>query len=53
MQTVVIVGNSQTFRYGDYLITPRGYLAKYQVAGPDADASLVGSHPHVPPETME
>jgi precorrin-3B C17-methyltransferase len=33
MQTIVIVGNSQTFRYGDYLVTPRGYLAKYQVAG--------------------
>jgi precorrin-3B C17-methyltransferase len=31
MQTLIIVGNSQTFRYGDYLITPRGYLAKYQV----------------------
>jgi precorrin-3B C17-methyltransferase len=33
MQTIIIVGNSQTFRYGDYLVTPRGYLAKYQVAG--------------------
>ncbi len=32
MQTVVIVGNSQTFRYGDYMVTPRGYLAKYRVA---------------------
>jgi precorrin-3B C17-methyltransferase len=32
MQTVIIVGNSQTFRYGGYLVTPRGYLAKYQVA---------------------
>ena len=32
MQTVVIVGNSQTFRYGGYMVTPRGYLAKYRVA---------------------
>jgi precorrin-3B C17-methyltransferase len=30
MQTIVIVGNSQTHTYGDYLITPRGYLAKYR-----------------------
>jgi len=34
MQTIIIVGNSQTFRYGGYLVTPRGYLAKYQVTGP-------------------
>jgi precorrin-3B C17-methyltransferase len=33
MQTIILVGNSQTFRYGDYLVTPRGYLGKYQVAG--------------------
>jgi precorrin-3B methylase len=31
MQTVVLVGNSQTFTYGPYMITPRGYLSKYQV----------------------
>ncbi len=31
MQTIVIVGNSQTFAYGPYLVTPRGYLNKYQV----------------------
>lgn len=31
MQTVVIVGNSQTFTYGPYMVTPRGYLSKYQV----------------------
>ena len=31
MQTVIFVGNSQTFTYGDYIITPRGYLAKYRV----------------------
>jgi precorrin-3B C17-methyltransferase len=32
MQTLIIVGNSQTFTYGPYMITPRGYLAKYRVA---------------------
>ena len=31
MQTVIIVGSSQTFTYGPYMITPRGYLGKYQV----------------------
>jgi precorrin-3B C17-methyltransferase / cobalt-factor III methyltransferase len=31
MQTVVFVGNSQTFTYGPYMVTPRGYLDKYQV----------------------
>jgi precorrin-3B C17-methyltransferase len=31
MQTVIIVGNSQTYTYGSYMITPRGYLAKYGV----------------------
>jgi precorrin-3B C17-methyltransferase len=35
MQTVVIVGNSQSYTYGQYLITPRGYRNKYggQVEG--------------------
>jgi precorrin-3B C17-methyltransferase len=35
MQTVVIVGNSQTYTYGPYMITPRGYREKYrgQVSG--------------------
>ena len=32
MQTIVIVGNSQTFTYGPYMVTPRGYLNKYQLA---------------------
>jgi precorrin-3B C17-methyltransferase len=31
MQTIVIVGNSQTYTYGPYMLTPRGYLAKYRV----------------------
>ncbi|MFZ5453054.1 MAG: precorrin-3B C(17)-methyltransferase [Thermodesulfobacteriota bacterium] len=36
MQTLVIVGNSQTFTYGPYMITPRGYLSKYQVGEEDS-----------------
>lgn len=37
MQTIVIVGNSQTHAYGSYMITPRGYLTKYgdQVSATD------------------
>jgi precorrin-3B C17-methyltransferase len=31
MQTIIIVGNSQSFAYGPYMVTPRGYLSKYQV----------------------
>jgi precorrin-3B C17-methyltransferase len=35
MQTIVIIGNSQTQVYGQYMITPRGYRNKYrgQVSG--------------------
>lgn len=29
MQSTVIIGNSNTERFGDYLITPRGYEKKY------------------------
>lgn len=29
MQTVVFVGNSRTFSYKSFLVTPRGYLDKY------------------------
>jgi len=32
MQTILIVGNSRSFIYGRYLITPRGYLDKYALA---------------------
>ncbi len=45
MQTIVIVGNSQTFRYGDYLVTPRGYLAKYQVAGKEQPPLFAAGSP--------
>lgn len=29
MQTLVIVGNSRSFTWGDFMVTPRGYLDKY------------------------
>jgi precorrin-3B C17-methyltransferase / cobalt-factor III methyltransferase len=29
MQTIIIIGNSQTYAAGGYMVTPRGYLAKY------------------------
>ena len=31
MQTVIIVGNSRTFTHGSFMVTPRGYLDKYDV----------------------
>jgi precorrin-3B C17-methyltransferase len=31
MQTTVFIGNSTTSRYLDFLITPRGYSAKYRI----------------------
>jgi precorrin-3B C17-methyltransferase len=31
MQTVVIVGNSRTYLHGPFLVTPRGYLDKYDL----------------------
>ncbi len=30
MSTTIIVGKSNTFRFGEWLITPRGYQAKYR-----------------------
>jgi precorrin-3B C17-methyltransferase len=32
MQTIIIVGNSRTYVYGPYMVTPRGYLGKYKVS---------------------
>jgi precorrin-3B C17-methyltransferase len=29
MQSTVFIGNSATTRYGDFLLTPRGYGEKY------------------------
>jgi precorrin-3B C17-methyltransferase len=31
MQSTVIVGNSQTFRWNDWMVTPRGYSEKYEL----------------------
>ena len=32
MQAIVIVGNSATFQHSDFMITPRGYLDKYNLS---------------------
>jgi precorrin-3B C17-methyltransferase len=34
MQTVIIIGNSRTFCHGPFLVTPRGYLDKYDLKYP-------------------
>jgi precorrin-3B C17-methyltransferase len=39
MQTVVVVGNSQTYTYGPYMITPRGYLNKYRVGAARSESA--------------
>jgi len=31
MQSTVIIGNSQTYKWNDLMITPRGYSDKYQI----------------------
>ena len=31
MQSTVIIGNSQTYRWNDLMITPRGYASKYEI----------------------
>jgi precorrin-3B C17-methyltransferase len=31
MQTIIIIGNSQTYAAGGHMITPRGYLDKYEL----------------------
>ncbi|MFH1134511.1 MAG: precorrin-3B C(17)-methyltransferase [Pseudomonadota bacterium] len=33
MQTIVIIGNSQSFQYQGFMVTPRGYLDKYGLEG--------------------
>jgi precorrin-3B C17-methyltransferase len=32
MQTIVFIGNSTTMTYSDFMITPRGYAKKYEMA---------------------
>ena len=36
MQTIVIIGNSQSFTYEGWIVTPRGYMDKYPRAGRDS-----------------
>ena len=31
MQSTVVIGNSKTFRFGPWMVTPRGYADKYEV----------------------
>lgn len=31
MQTTVFIGNSNSFKYHDYIVTPRGYTKKYDI----------------------
>jgi len=33
MTTTIIIGNSATFTFGDWMVTPRGYRAKYRLHG--------------------
>jgi precorrin-3B C17-methyltransferase len=31
MQTTVFIGNSNTFNYDGFMVTPRGYAKKYEM----------------------
>ena len=33
MQSMVIIGNSQTYIWNGWMVTPRGYLDKYTLEG--------------------
>ena len=35
MLTTILIGNSNTTRFGDYLVTPRGYTNKYDIESGD------------------
>ena len=41
MRTTVFIGNRTTVTYGNYMITPRGYSAKYDLDGPAAEEGAV------------
>ncbi len=45
MQTIVIIGNSQTYAAGDYMITPRGYLDKYELSGIKQSVDICNCNP--------
>ncbi len=35
MFCLVLIGNSQTYRFGEFLVTPRGYMARKPATGPE------------------
>ncbi len=47
MFTVVVVGNAETFRYRDFLVTPRGFSSRKPTTGPaiqDESFRLIAEH---------
>lgn len=53
MFCVVLIGNSQTFRYKDHLITPRGYLNRKPETGVEIQqASFTEIINNIPPNTL-
>ena len=53
MFCVVLIGNSQTFRYKDHLITPRGYLNRKPETGVEIQqASFTEILNNIPPNTL-
>ncbi|WP_438425725.1 precorrin-3B C(17)-methyltransferase [Aquimarina macrocephali] len=53
MFCVVLIGNSQTFRYKDHLITPRGYLNRKPETGVEIQqASFNEILNNIPPNTL-
>ena len=44
MQSVVIVGNSRTYIWKGWMVTPRGYLDKYSIAAPSAECGTGIEH---------
>jgi len=54
MFCVVLIGNSQTFRYKDNLITPRGYLNRKPETGLEIQqASFTEILNNIPPNTLQ
>ncbi|EZH73491.1 precorrin-3B C17-methyltransferase [Aquimarina atlantica] len=53
MFCVVLIGNSQTFKYKDHLITPRGYLNRKPETGQEIQqASFKEILDNIPPHTL-
>ena len=54
MFSIVLIGNSQTFKYGDHLITPRGYLNRKPETGQEIqEASFKEIVQNLPENTFE